>query len=247
MVQLPVAKSEIDLSFNKQKIGIIGASGIGKSDFLSQDEKAFFIEAEAGLNFISVYKLPARNWQDIRDIYAVLREKAIEGNFPYNIVTIDTIDRVCDFAEEEIVAKAKEFYSKIANEINTIADVPNGAGWARAKDLVMSLLNKLEELPCAVAYIGHLQTKELKDPAGNKYHKQTINIGGKMGLELLAWCDHLLYVDSRMVGDKLRRVIYTKPTQTKEAKSRGGIIEDGTIWSDDMSENYKKFRSHFTQ
>ncbi len=245
MVQLPSVKSAIDLSFNKQKIGIIGSSGIGKSCFFAQDPNALFIEAEAGLNFLEVFKVPVRSWEDCREVYALLKGLEQSGKFPYSIIVIDTIDRICDYAEEEIIKRAKEFYKNISDKINCIGDIPEGGGWSRYKDTVMSFINKLEELPCAVAYIGHLQTKELKDPAGSKYHKQTINIGGKMGLELLAWCDHLLYVDSRMVGDKLKRVIYTKPTQTKEAKSRGGIIPDGLQWEDNMAENYKNFRSLF--
>ncbi|CAK0755190.1 putative ATP-binding protein [Azospirillaceae bacterium] len=244
MVQLPSVKSAIDLSFNKQKIGMIGSAGIGKSCFFAQDPNALFLEAEAGLNFLEVYKVPVRNWQDIRDTYAQLKGLANEGKFPYSIIVLDTIDRICDYAEEEIVTKAREFYTKIADQINTIGDIPNGAGWAKAKDLVMSLLNKLEELPCALAFIGHLQNKEITDGV-RKYHKSSINIGGKLGLELLAFPDHLLYVDAQMIGDKLKRTIYTKPTQSREAKSRGGIVKDQWVWLEDMAENYKYFRGLF--
>ena len=243
-IKLPTEKSTIDLLFKDQKIGIIGSAGIGKSSFFAEDSNALFIEAEAGLNFLKVFKVPARCWEDLREIYAELKTLEQSGKFPYSIIVVDTIDRIVDFAEEEIVKRAKEFYKTMSNEINTIGDVPNGAGWAKQKDLVMGFLNKLEELPCAIAYIGHLQTKEIKEGV-QKYNKDTINIGGKLGLELLAWPDHLLHIKSTMQGEKLIRRIRTKPSQSIEAKSRGGIVQDNWQWSENMAENYQAFRKLF--
>ena len=223
---------------------MIGRSGIGKSDFLAQDDKAFFIETEAGLNFVPVMKLPARSWEDLREIYALLKAKENEKPYPYNIIVIDTIDRVVDFAEEEIITRGKEFYKNIADQINTIGDIPNGAGWAKTRELIMNFLNRLEELPCALAFIGHLQTKEVTEGV-RKYSQHTINIGGKLGLDLLAFPDHILHVEATLIGDKLQRIVYTRPTQSREAKSRGGIIEDGIKWTENSKENWEKFRAHF--
>ena len=242
---LPIKKSEKDMSYAKQKFGMIGAAGIGKSEFWAQDKDAFFIEAEQGLNFLEVFKMPARNFEDLRNIFALLKEAELSGKFPYSIVVIDTIDRIVDYAEEEIVTRAKSFYTKMANEINTVGDIPNGAGWYKCKDLVMNFLNKLAELPCAIAYVGHLNQKTFKDGV-REVNKNTISIGGKLGLELLAWTDHTLHVEAHMMGDKLRRKVWTKPTQSKEAKSRGGVLPDGWEWKDDMKENYKYLRSIFT-
>ena len=45
---------------------------------------------------------------------AILLKKAeLDGKFPYSIVVIDTIDRIVDYAEEEIVANARNFYTKM--------------------------------------------------------------------------------------------------------------------------------------
>lgn len=243
-MKLPTEKSIIDLTFIHQKIGIIGAPGIGKSAFLAQEPKALFIEAEAGLNFLEVFKVSVRCWEDLREVYSELKVLEQTNKFPYTLGVIDTVDRIVDFAEEEIVKKAKEFYKTMANEINTVGDIPNGAGWSKQKDLVMGFLNKLEELPWALAYIGHLQTKEIKEGV-SKYNKDTINIGGKLGLELLAWPDHLLHIKSQLVGEKLKRRIRTKPSQSIEAKSRGGIVPDNWEWSEDMKGNYEYFRKLF--
>ena len=224
---------------------MIGPTGIGKSEFFAQDENAFFIDGEGGLNFLSVNKLPVRSWEDLREVYALLRQAEQDGKFPYSIVVIDTIDKIVDYAEEEIISRAREFYTKIANEINTIGDVPNGAGWNKTRGLVSNFLDKLEQLPCAIAYIGHLQIKRIEEGT-RKYDKHTIAAWAGMAQELLAYPDHLLHIEAVLIGDKLRRTVWTKPTQSRECKSRGGIIENGWVWSDSMKENYQKFRGYFT-
>ena len=70
-------------------------------------------------------------------------------------------------------------------------------------------------------------------------------MGGKLGTDLLGWTDHTLHVQAVQLGDKLKRTVFTKPTQSKEAKSRGGIIPDGWQWTDSDNENYNYFRGLF--
>ncbi len=243
-IQLPVAKSEIDLRFCQQKIGILGQAGIGKSGFFAQEETALFIEAEAGLNFLSVYKVPARSWNDLREIYVSLKEAEKAGKFPYSIIVLDTIDKIVEYAEEEIVMRAKEFYKKMADEINSIGDIPNGGGWSKTRELVMNLMDKLEQLPCGIAFISHLSIKHIEDGV-RKYDKSTISLWAGVGNDILAWADHIMNVEAHMQGDRLIRTVYTKPTQSREAKSRGGIVPDGIKWGENEKENYVAFRKLF--
>jgi len=241
---LPSAKSKKSTDFKEQKIGMIGAAKIGKSEFFAQDPNVLFIEAEAGLNHLEVFKMRARSWDDLRSIYGLLLKEKEGGKFPYSMIVIDTIDRVYDFAEEVIIQRGKEFYKSIADDIHTIGDIPNGMGWAKVRELIMSFLNKLEELPCAIAFIGHLAIKKVKE--GNReYDKSTINISGKTGLELLAWADHVLHVESSMMGDKMVRRVITRPSQSKEAGSRGAMVPANWVWKDSAKENYDFFRKLF--
>lgn len=242
IMKLPDKKSAINRKFKDQKFGMIGMSGIGKSEFWAQDDNALFIEAEPGLHFLEVYKVPMRSFQDLQEIYSALITAVKNNNFPYSIIVFDTIDRVITCVNEEIIGRAKSFYKNV--EINTIGDIPNGAGWFKSRELMMNILNKFDQLPCAIAYVGHLSTKRVKDIAG-EYDRNTISVGGQLGEELLAWTDHTLYVEALIKGDRLYRTVWTKPTQSKEAKSRGGVIPDGWTWDGDMKKNYKYFREFF--
>jgi len=238
---LPTVRSEVDRRWISQKFGMIGPPGIGKSKFWSFCN-GLYIQTEAGLNHLKVMKMPCRSWEDFRQIYTLLIQAANSGKFPYDTIIIDTIDKFVDMAQQETVERGRNKFK--GNEIHTVGDIPNGAGWAWSMDLVENALAKLDELPAAVVYIGHLEVKEVKEPT-RSIHKQTISIGGKMGGMLTAWPDHLLNVQGMFVGNELRRVVRTLPSQTIEAKSREGLVKDGWQWEADDEANWKKFRGLF--
>ena len=243
-ITLPTIKSGKSKQWNDQKFLMIGSSGIGKSGFWSHAENPLYIEAEAGLNFIDAFKMPVRTWDEVVETMKALIIGARDGNFPYDVVIVDTIDRVLACIESDVMNWAKSKYSK-GSEYSGIGDIPEGAGWYRREASVNKFLKSLEVLPCAKAVIGHLDTKEIKLDGGQKYHKATINIGGKVGNNILAWSDHTLHVNGIMQGDTLKRTVYTKPTKSREAKSRGGIIKDGWTWEEDDAVNFKKLREQF--
>ena len=244
-MSLPTEKSKKNTDFNRQKFCMIGSAGIGKSEFFAQDPNVLFIDLEGNINHLEgIYKMEARSWQDLRDIYGLLVAAKLGGAFPYTNIVFDTIDRVCDLAAEEVIINAREFYKNMNTPINTIGDVPEGNGWAKWSSLVMGLLNKYKDLPCAVSFIGHLKTKQVKASPKN-YDKDTISIAGNLGIQLLAWANHIMHVESHIMGDQLKRRVRTRPTQSIEAKSHGGIIPDNWVWESDPKVNYEYFRKLF--
>ena len=240
-MKLPEKKSVGSPIWNETKIGMIGLSGVGKTSFFAQDDKALFIEAEKGLSGETVFKVPARSWSDVEEIYKELASR--KDDFPYAIVVLDTIDRIVGYAEDRVVGNAKNFFKNQADKINSIGDIPNGAGYFKTTKLVMSFLGALENLPCAVAYIGHLANKTIKPDMGQDYTRQTISIWGKLGENLLAWTDHTLHVKATLRGETLARTVYTLPTQSREAKSRGAVVPNGWKWEANSKVNYEYLES----
>lgn|GEM_PF-7049341 len=241
VLTLPTTRSEVDRRWIAQRFGMIGPPGIGKSKFWSFCN-GLYIQTEAGLNHLKVMKLPCRSWEEFKDIYSALIRVSQAGTFPYDTIIIDTIDKFVDYAQAEVVERGRNKFKGI--EINTVGDLPNGAGWAWSLDLVENALSKLGDLPCAVAYIGHLEMKEVKEPT-RSIHKQTISIGGKMGGMLTAWPDHLLNITAQFIGSESKRIVRTLPSQTVEAKSREGLVPDNWQWEKDDEANWKKFRGLF--
>lgn len=258
-VVLPTKKTVAINRWIDQKILMLGPGGIGKSEFWAQGEKTLFLECEPGLGHLSVLKVPCRDWGDIREAYAQLYLAAqamgwdaskpdyeVAAKFPYDTIVIDTIDRFVSFGSEETIGRAKLKYKKdIADAINSLGDIPNGAGWYSQTELIGNSLRKFEGLPCAVVLIGHLK-KETIEEATRKIPYTTISIGGQTGTNLLYWSDHTMHLQSRMVGDEIRRQVRTKPTENIEAKSKGGVIADPMPWGPDAKENYDRLRKLFT-
>ena len=242
-MELPKQKTEASKKWRDQKFLIIGPGKTGKSAFLAEDERALFLECESGLNHLSVMKVPIRGWDDIRAVYGALAKEVTSGKeLAYDLLVIDTGDKMADFAQEEVICRAQEKFKKV--EINAISDVPNGAGWFQFTKLFHNALDKFSELPLAVAVISHYSMKEIQEPT-RKYHKETISISGQCGTKLIHWADHTLNLKASYVGHELRRHFVTKPSLAVEAGSRGNVVPDGFKLNVDMAENYKRFRELF--
>ena len=242
--ELSTKKSGVSKKWEDQKFLMIGHSGIGKSSFWSHAEDVGYIETEAGLNFIDACKNPAGDWSELGGILSALGKSAKDGTFPYKTIVLDTIDRADDFAMESAVNFFKSKYPD--KDIMGLGDVPGiGIGWDLRRKQTNKLIHGLEKLPCAVAIIGHLETKKIEEMGNKAYDKNTISIGGKVGGDITSWSDHTLHVVGKMQGNTLKRTVYTKPTQSREAKSRGGIVKDGWIWDEDDKVNFDKLRSCF--
>ena len=225
VITLPTEATEAGNKWEFQKIGVVGAPGIGKSGILARGEKTLVIQTEAGLNHIKCMKVICRSWQDWEDIWSALIKAKQANKLPYDTIGIDTIDNFVDFANDEAVTRGQTKYKNA--DINTVGDIPNGAGWSWSTDLIKNAFEKLESLGVCVYYIGHLEHKEVKQPNNVSIHKQTISIGGKTGGFLVAWPDHLLNIESKLQGDKIIRKVRTIPTATMDAKSKGAVIPNG--------------------
>lgn len=242
-VILPTQKSDIDDRWGSQKTVIIGPPKCGKSGFLSHAEKALYLQCEAGLNHLRVMKTPVTSWAEWEATYTALMQAKIKKELTYDTIVVDTIDKFVDCANAEAISIGRNKYK--GTEINTVGDIPNGAGWGWSTDLVENALDKLVKLECHVIVIGHLDRKEIKNPNGTSVHLQTISIGGKTGRAIMSWADHILNIETKMIGNTMSRVCRTLPTVAVDAGSRGGVVKDGWVWDVNDKVNYDKFRSLF--
>lgn len=254
VITLPTEATEVGNLWACQKFGVLGSPGIGKSGILARGAKTLVIQTEAGLNHIKCMKVVCRSWSDWEDIWSALIKAKQAGNLAYDTIGIDTIDNFVDFANDEAVSRGQAKYKNA--DINTVGDIPNGAGWSWSTDLIKNAFEKLESLGVCVYYIGHLEYKEVKQANNVSIHKQTIGIGGKTGGFLVAWPDHLLNIESKLQGDKIIRKVRTIPTAVMDAKSKGAVIPNGfeLLSPDSLTaegitksdiENFQRIRSLF--
>jgi len=248
MIVLPDKKSEIDTRFQSQSLGVIGAPGVGKSSFFSEDN-LLYIQTENGLNALSVFKVPCHSWNDYREICSSLMKQKTEGKLNWDGVVIDTIDELVKLADQEVVSIIKNKFKSKADDVNSIFDYPAASdkgnpAWGWRRDIVMNSLKALQSLGIAVIYIGHMDFRDIKTPTA-VYHKKTISIGGQLGTDLVSWCDHFLTMESTRVNSETKRVIRTISDSTLDAKSRGNLVPDMFPLSADIKDNWKRFRQLF--
>ena len=98
MIVLPKVKSEPDNRWISQKFGMIGSAGIGKSEFWSHGQ-TLYLQCEAGLNHLSVMKVPITSWEAVREAVGALIQANVKKEFPWDTVVIDTIDKLVDYAQ----------------------------------------------------------------------------------------------------------------------------------------------------
>jgi len=124
VITLPTEATEQGNKWEFQKLGIVGAPGIGKSGIFARGEKTLVIQTEAGLNHIKCMKVVVRSWQDWEDVWSALIKSKQSGKFPYDTIGIDTIDNFVDFANDKnSKAEALGLVAEIVNEIGFHPDI----------------------------------------------------------------------------------------------------------------------------
>lgn len=232
--------------WKKQKFIMIGASKSGKTKFLScAGDKAFWFRTEAGHNHVKTVGADIHDLKEFEIWKSKLFQAKNAGIFPFDTIVIDTGDRLIDFITEDIIEKARNKFTKM--DINGIGDIPEGNGWYSLKTAINLLLKQLEDLPCAVFLIFHVGTDTLNEDGDSKktYKKETINIGGKAGIALLSWADHVLHIRTGFVGDLQARKLVLRGSKTVEAGSRIKEFPSAIVWTENDDENFKKFRALF--
>ena len=229
--------------FEKQKFIMLGESKTGKTMFWAKFN-AFFFRTEAGHNHVSTVGVDCHSFKEIMDAKTKLMQAKAAGIFAWDVVVIDTGDRLIDYITDEVIEWAKTKYAKNADNINSIGDIPEGNGWFLLKQKVNQFLKQLEDLPCAVCIIFHTAQDTRTDEYNKPYKKETINVGGKAGTAILAWADHILNIRSAYVGDILARKMICRGSKTIEAGSRANLPPSIT-WTDNVDKNVSEFRKLF--
>lgn len=236
--------------WKKQKFITIGPGKAGKTKFWScAGDKAFWFRTESGHSHVKTIGADIHDLKEFETWKSKLFAAKNAGVSPFDLVVVDTGDRLIDFITDDIVEKARLKFNKPSSpEINGIGDIPEGQGWYSLKVATNLLLKQLESLDCAIALIFHTGKDTLNEETDPKktYVKETINIGGKAGIALLAWADHVLHIRTGFVGDMQARKLVLRASKTVEAGSRIKDLPASLPWGDDDQKNFDTFRKLFT-
>ena len=160
MITLPKEKTKPSCSLSKLSMLIYGAPKIGKSTFCSRIDKALFIATEPGLNYLETYNVRVNTWLEFLEVMAALKRE----EHPFEVIVIDTIDRLCDFCDTYICEQAK---------VQTISDVGGyGKGYALFKTEMNRVFQKIFAMNLGVVITSHTVMAEVPTPSGKQIQYQ---------------------------------------------------------------------------
>jgi len=242
---LPTEPAAADRAWINQRFVVIGQPGVGKSTLWSNGPRTLYIDTEGTIGHLAVKRMPARSLDEIREINDLLLEAQAKGDFPFDTIIFDTLDKVAEAIEAVVVAEASEKFKRVT--IESVSDVPEGGGYSKVANKLMSLLDCWASLPAALVLITHPKQVKIKDPAGTDFEKETITLFPSSANRVLGWSHHNLHIQSRWSGSELKRVVRTRPERTIEAKSHGNIVKDKWAWETaDLAKEYAELRLWFT-
>lgn len=160
MITLPKEKTKPSCSLSKLSMLLYGAPKIGKSTFCSRIDNALFIATEPGLNYLETYNVRVNTWMEFLEVMAALKRES----HSFEVIVIDTIDRLCDFCDTYICEQAK---------VQTISDVGGyGKGYALFKTEMNRVFQKIFAMNLGVVITSHTVMAEVPTPAGKQIQYQ---------------------------------------------------------------------------
>lgn len=193
---LPTEKTQPKSTFASMNSVVWGDPKVGKSTFASQIPGALFLATEEGQNFLSVFRVPIKSWEDL---LATAKELQA-GKHEFKTLVIDTVDILYSHCER--------FVCKREN-VDNVADLEFGKGFAMVRAEFMRVLNGLNMLGLGLVFISHAKEKEFKTKT-QSYTVKVCTLSDKPATMVTGLCDFVLYA---YIDEKGERVMRTKPTK----------------------------------
>ena len=215
MITLPTEKSKPSFDLTKLSMLLYGVPKIGKSTFCSRAPDALFIATEPGLNHLETYNVRVNSWREFLEAMAEVQR----GGHPFKILIIDTLDKLCDFCDQEICAQ---------NKVSTLADFPFGKGYALYKTEMARVFQKIFSLGMGVVLTSHSQLSDVDTPQGRQT-KWTPTIPRRVQDVVLPLVDIIGFAEKVVAlnenGERAEtRVLHAEPSALWEAGDRTGRL-----------------------
>lgn len=155
----------IDCEGGTKMIDALKINCIGLQPPLQKDRKGQYIKDENGRPKLVETPEQIQQRHDSGDYYfheigvAILREQKETGKLPYDFVTIDTITKLEEWAEQLATEKYKNTLQGKTFSGDTILDLPHGGGYRLLRNEYKYWIEKSEKLADYIILCGHLREK----------------------------------------------------------------------------------------
>lgn len=212
---IPTTKSKPKETFEENLTLIYGAPKVGKSTFCAGLEAPLFLDTEAGLNNLEVFKVNIDSWETFKEVYKEL--KAQKGKTPFKTLVIDTIDNLWQMCSDYICK---------LNKVTHESEMEWGKGYAMIKREFNVALAAYRQLGLGMIYTSHAEAREIATRVG-KYTRYEPTMAKKCADAILPSVDFILFAENQDQGDGTeKRVIHTKPSRYWNAGDRLGALPE---------------------
>ncbi len=195
-MQLPTTKTPPSRKSPRYML-LYGPPKVGKTTILSQLDNNLIVDLESGTEFMSALKVCPSSIKEYRELCEAICQQTPR---PYAHVSIDTIDKLEDWAEELATQNYKA--STIGKNFmgTTVLSLPNGAGYLHLKNAFTELIQLAYPLARSVIFVGHVRDK-LLETAGREVSAKDLNLTGKVRTMMTSMCDAIGYVTRDREGN----------------------------------------------
>ncbi|MCP4477815.1 MAG: ATP-binding protein [Planctomycetaceae bacterium] len=211
---------------------LYGVEGVGKTSAGASAPNPIFISAEGGSDQLDVARFPQAFTfgeinQQLNSIYS--------DDHNFQTLVIDSADWVQDLIVKD-VCKSKN--------VETIADIPYGKGWAEVGERFLNFLKDLSAIKqhrnMNVLILAHSEIRKFADPTGDPFDFYAVACNEKnITPKLKQWCDCLFFAEfdktTKEVGEGFNkrtiakswgeRIIHTEHRASYDAKNRYNLPE----------------------
>lgn len=189
---------------------LYGTPKIGKSTFCSRFDDHFFIATENGLSHLETRNQLVTSWGEFLEVVDLL----VNAKGMVKTVIIDTMDRLCDMLERELMKK----YA-----VSCLNDLAYGKGTALFGNEMKAALDAIQGLGCGLIFVSHAESIDITTPTGTvkkwapslpkNARKLVLNAVDVIGF---AECEYIINAGKTQEA----RVLHLAPSQIWEAGDR---------------------------
>ena len=187
-IVLPTAKVK-GSRVNPKRIVIYSKPKTGKTTAYAGLDNNLILDLENGADYVDALKVKISNLQELLDAGKAIKE----AGKPYDYVTIDTVTAL----EEMIMPLAIKLYRETSMgknfDGNTVANLPNGAGYLYIRQAFFQVLDFIDTLAPTIILSGHIKDKQVDDK-GELVMSANIDLTGKIKSMICAQADAIGYM-----------------------------------------------------
>ncbi len=181
-----------------------GATKIGKTAVLAELPDNLIIDLEKGALTYECMRVTANTYNDF---IAIAKELEVLRNseevFPYNYITIDTIDRLVEWVEVDIVKQWNEAQNKTKDPVlvRVYSEIPYGKGYDLVRLEIRRWVNFFRKVSTHLIITGHLKRTIIGDTKV-EVKEDNLDLVGKLRNLICADADAIGYMFRDTEGEE---------------------------------------------